>query len=89
MRCFEDPNVVHVAGKVDPIADIETINTELALADLAAVDKQIAKVEKLARAGGDKEAQRTFAVLDESARGAERGEARRAPSTSTTKSARC
>jgi GTP-binding protein YchF len=63
VRCFEDPNVVHVAGKVDPIGDIETINTELALADLATVDRQIAKVEKVARAGGDKEAQRTLAAL--------------------------
>jgi len=63
VRCFEDPNVVHVSGKVDPIADIDTINTELALADLASVDKQVAKIEKVARAGGDKEAQRTLAVL--------------------------
>jgi GTP-binding protein YchF len=63
VRCFEDPNVVHVAGKIDPVGDVETINTELALADLATVDKQITKVEKLARAGGDKEAQRAFAVL--------------------------
>jgi hypothetical protein len=63
VRCFEDPNVVHVGGRIDPIGDVETINTELALADLAAVDKQITKVEKLARAGGDKEAQRAFAVL--------------------------
>jgi GTP-binding protein YchF len=63
VRCFEDPNVVHVAGRIDPISDIETINTELALADLAAVEKQIAKVEKVARSGGDKEAQRTHAVL--------------------------
>jgi ribosome-binding ATPase len=63
VRCFDDPNVVHVAGKVDPLGDVETINTELALADLATVDKQITKVEKLARAGGDKEAQRAFAVL--------------------------
>ena len=62
VRCFEDDNVVHVAGKVDPVSDIETINTELALADLAAVDKQIAKYEKPARAG-DKEAQRIVAVL--------------------------
>ena len=51
VRCFEDPNVVHVAGKIDPVSDVETINTELALADLAAVDKQVNKVEKLARAG--------------------------------------
>ncbi|MGC1817027.1 MAG: redox-regulated ATPase YchF [Casimicrobiaceae bacterium] len=63
VRCFEDPNVVHVGGRVDPLADIETINIELALADLAAVDKQMSKVEKLARAAGDKEAQRTHAVL--------------------------
>jgi ribosome-binding ATPase len=63
VRCFEDPNVVHVAGKVDPIDDIETINTELALADLATVERQLSKVEKAARAGGDKEAQRSLAVL--------------------------
>jgi ribosome-binding ATPase len=63
VRCFEDPNVVHVAGRIDPIDDIETINTELALADLATVDRQLSKVEKAARAGGDKEAQRSLAVL--------------------------
>jgi hypothetical protein len=63
VRCFEDTNVVHVSGKIDPVSDIETINTELALADLAAVDKQIAKVEKLARAGGDKEAKRLHETL--------------------------
>jgi GTP-binding protein YchF len=63
VRCFEDSNVVHVSGKIDPVSDIETINTELALADLAAVDKQIAKVEKVARAGGDKEAKRLYDVL--------------------------
>jgi GTP-binding protein YchF len=63
VRCFEDPNVVHVTGRIDPLDDVETINTELALADLASVDKQIAKIEKQARAGGDKEAQRVFAVL--------------------------
>ncbi|HET8877376.1 MAG TPA: redox-regulated ATPase YchF [Casimicrobiaceae bacterium] len=63
VRCFEDPNVVHVAGRIDPIDDIETINTELALADLATVDRQLSKVEKAARGGGDKEAQRSLAVL--------------------------
>jgi len=62
VRCFEDDNVVHVSGAINPLSDIETINTELALADLAAVDKQIAKYEKPARAG-DKEAQRIVAVL--------------------------
>src|SRR5262249_9441995 len=39
VRCFEDPNVIHVAGKIDPVSDIETINTELALADMATVEK--------------------------------------------------
>jgi GTP-binding protein YchF len=63
VRCFEDDNVVHVTGRVNPVSDIETINTELALADLAAVAKQLAKVEKVARAGGDKNAQRVFAAL--------------------------
>ena len=64
VRCFEDPNVVHVAGKVDPVSDIETINTELALADLAAVEKQLAKYAKVAQTGGDKDAQRLVAVLE-------------------------
>jgi GTP-binding protein YchF len=64
VRCFNDENVVHVAGKVDPVSDIETINTELALADLATVEKQLAKHGKVARAGGDKDAQRLVAVLE-------------------------
>jgi ribosome-binding ATPase len=64
VRCFEDDNVVHVAGRVDPVADIETINTELALADLATVDKQLARYSKVARSGGDKDAQRLVAVLE-------------------------
>src|SRR5450755_2024295 len=51
VRCFEDENVIHVAGKVDPVSDIETINTELALADLATVDKQLAKHAKAAKTG--------------------------------------
>jgi hypothetical protein len=64
VRCFADDNVVHVAGAIDPVSDIETINTELALADLASVDKQLAKHVKVARAGGDKEAQRLVAALE-------------------------
>jgi GTP-binding protein YchF len=63
VRCFEDANVIHVAGRVDPVSDIETINTELALADLDSVDKQISKHEKVAQTGGDKEAQRLVAAL--------------------------
>lgn len=63
VRCFEDANVVHVAGKVDPVNDIEVINTELALADLATAEKALLKSQKVARAG-DKEAQKLTAVLE-------------------------
>ena len=51
VRCFDDANVVHVSGRVDPIADIETIVTELALADLAAVERTLNREGKKARAG--------------------------------------
>ena len=64
VRCFIDENVVHVTGRVDPVSDIETISTELALADLQSVEKQLAKVAKVAQTGGDKEAQRLVAVLE-------------------------
>src|SRR5438477_10210444 len=63
VRCFDDPNVVHVAGKIDPVSDIETINTELALADPESVERQLGKYEKVAQTGGDKEAQRLVAAL--------------------------
>jgi hypothetical protein len=64
VRCFDDDNVIHVAGKIDPVSDIETINTELALADLATVEKQLSKHTKIARSGGDKEAARLVAALE-------------------------
>jgi GTP-binding protein YchF len=63
VRCFEDENVVHVAGRVDPVGDIEVIQTELCLADLATVEKALARYVKPAKAG-DKEAQRLVAVLE-------------------------
>jgi GTP-binding protein YchF len=63
VRCFEDPNVIHVAGKVDPIADIEVIQTELCLADLGAVEKALHRVTKLARSG-DKESVKLVAILE-------------------------
>ena len=63
VRCFEDENVIHVAGKVDPIADIEVIQTELCLADMTTVEKSLARYTKVAKAGGDKEAQRLVDVL--------------------------
>ncbi|MFZ5605668.1 MAG: redox-regulated ATPase YchF [Pseudomonadota bacterium] len=62
VRCFEHPDVIHVANKVDPIADIETIDTELALADLESVDKAIARYERVAK-GGDKDARAKIEVL--------------------------
>ncbi|MCO5106861.1 MAG: redox-regulated ATPase YchF [Burkholderiaceae bacterium] len=64
VRCFEDENVVHVSGKIDPLSDIEVIDTELALADMATVEKALVRYGKVARAGGDKEAQRLVAVLE-------------------------
>jgi GTP-binding protein YchF len=64
VRCFEDPNIIHVTGKVDPLSDIEVINTELALADLATADKQLARYSKVAKSGGDKEAKRLVDALE-------------------------
>src|SRR4029078_12404237 len=73
VRCFEDPNVIHVGGRVDPISDIETIHTELALADLQSVEKQLARYAKVAPTRGDKEAQRLVAVLEKAQRGLDQG----------------
>lgn len=63
VRCFQDDNVVHVAGKIDPLSDIEVINTELALADMASVEKALLKSTKIARTG-NKEEQAKKAVLE-------------------------
>ena len=63
VRCFEDPNVIHVAGKVDPIADIEVIQTELCLADLGTVEKGLQRYTKAAKSGNDKEAAKLVALL--------------------------
>ena len=63
VRCFEDDNVVHVAGQVDPISDIEVINTELALADLASAERALHRNQKLARSG-DKDAIKLVALLE-------------------------
>jgi ribosome-binding ATPase len=63
VRCFDDDNIVHVAGKVDPASDIEIINTELALADLETVEKQLLKAQKQAK-GGDKDAKALVAVAE-------------------------
>ena len=63
VRCFEDENVVHVAGRVDPASDIEVINTELALADLETVEKAVQRYGKKAK-GGDKEAKAVLELLE-------------------------
>jgi GTP-binding protein YchF len=63
VRCFDDPNVIHVAGKIDPISDIGVIDTELALSDLATVEKTLNRSSKAAKSGNDKEAAALVAVL--------------------------
>ena len=63
VRCFEDPNVIHVANKVDPIADIEVIQTELCLADMGTVEKALHRYNKAARSGNDKEATKIVSLL--------------------------
>ncbi|MGX5914460.1 redox-regulated ATPase YchF [Aliidiomarina sp. Khilg15.8] len=63
VRCFEDENIVHVSGKVDPLEDIDTINTELALADMDSVEKSIYRLSKKAK-GGDKQAKTEMTVLE-------------------------
>lgn len=63
VRCFEDDNVVHVAGRVDPIDDIETINTELILSDLAGLEKRLPNLQKKAK-GGDKEAKEHVEIAE-------------------------
>lgn len=63
VRCFENDNVIHVANRIDPIADIEIINTELALADLDSCEKQLKRVVRVAKSG-DKDAKAQVALLE-------------------------
>ena len=63
IRCFDDPNITHVAGSVDPVRDIEIINTELCLADLESVDKRLQRIAKLAKSG-DKDARVEAPILE-------------------------
>lgn len=63
VRCFENDDIVHVAGKIDPLDDIDTINTELALADLDSCERAIQRLQKRAK-GGDKEAKFELSVME-------------------------
>jgi GTP-binding protein YchF len=64
VRCFENDDIVHVAGRIDPLSDLETINTELALADLVSVDKALDRVVKAAKSGSDKDSARRRETLE-------------------------
>jgi GTP-binding protein YchF len=64
VRCFSDDNVIHVAGRIDPLSDIEVIDTELALADMTAVERALNRYSKLAKSGGDKDAKLLVPVLE-------------------------
>ena len=72
VRCFSDDNIVHVSSSIDPKRDIETINTELALADLETVSKQINKTSKIAKSG-DKDARQLLATLEKIQQGLDDG----------------
>ena len=63
VRCFDDENTIHVSGKINPIDDVETINTELALADMASIDKQKARILKAVKSG-DKDAKIEYELLE-------------------------
>jgi ribosome-binding ATPase len=64
VRCFDNDDIVHVAGRIDPLSDIDTINTELALADLASVEKALDRAIKAGKSGGDKDAQRRRTLFE-------------------------
>jgi len=72
VRCFENDDIIHVANKIDPISDIEVINTELALADMESVDKALMKAQKTAKTG-DKEAKAKVALLEKVKAGLDEG----------------
>ncbi len=77
LRCFDDDNVVHVDGKVNPVSDKEIIDTELQLKDLESVEAKMKKFEKLAKTGTDKDAVRTFNALSKVKTALESGQSAR------------
>ncbi len=78
LRCFDNDNVIHVDGKVNPVADKEIIDAELQLKDLESVEQKLKKFEKAAKTGNDKEAVKTFAVLSKVKAVLESGQSARA-----------
>jgi GTP-binding protein YchF len=78
LRCFDDPNVVHVDGSVDPVRDKEIIDTELQLKDLESIDTKIKKYERVAKSGSDKEAVKIYSVLSKFKQTLESGQSARA-----------
>lgn len=78
VRCFEDPEVIHVAGKVDPLSDIDVINTELLLADLDTVERRYEKSQKLARTSQDSKIRNEFSALGKLREGMNAGKPARA-----------
>lgn len=63
VRCFDDPNVIHVSGSVDPLRDVDVINTELLLADLDSVEKRVKKIEKLAQTTKDNKIKTEYGIV--------------------------
>jgi GTP-binding protein YchF len=78
IRCFDDPNVIHVDGSINPVRDKEVIDMELQLKDLESVEKKISRTEKQARTGGDKEALRGLEILQQLKKHLEQGKNARA-----------
>lgn len=77
LRCFDDDNIVHVDGRVDPVRDKEIIDTELQIKDLETIDARIAKVHKQAQTGGDKQAKLAYDVLSKYKEALEQGKSAR------------
>lgn len=77
LRCFDDGNVVHVDGSVDPVRDKEIIDTELQLKDLETIESRLPKVQKMAQTGGDKDAKAQFSVMTQIKAALEQGKSAR------------
>ena len=77
LRCFDNPNIVHVDGSVDPVRDKEIIDTELQLKDLETVENRLKRVEKIAKVGGDKGAKVEYEVLSQYKNALEQGKSAR------------